>query len=98
MDNKFIRIIKKVLIIPVSLLLLFYLTAVCAMIGYFIIAITGVEWLFYLSFGIAGYLSSLPIACKVWNADNMRKGIKIVLIVLLVLIFSIMSYALLCYD
>ncbi len=98
MDKVIALLKKRWWVIPVSLLLLLYATIICAIIGYFIVGITGVEWLFYFSFGIAGFLSSLPIICKVWKTDKITKNIKIVVIVLLVLLFSFISYVLLYCD
>ena len=98
MDNKIIRIMKKMWIILVSLLLLFPMTIIWALIGTIFIEITGCEWLYYFALVIAGILSSLPITYKVWKTDKIRKSIKIVIIVLLILLFSMVSYALIWYE
>lgn len=95
MKGKLKNILKRYWVIPVSLLLVLPVASIGSLLLYFMLMITGVEWLSYvLSYGAVGVVISLPIVIKVWNSDRMNKGAKMLIIVLSVLLFSMISYEL----
>ena len=91
MKSKCKTVITKYWMIPVSLLLLYPATIVCALLGYGIIGLTNIGWLFYLSYIVAGGLASLPITINIGNSEKLEKAAKVAIIVFVILLFALVS-------
>ncbi len=99
MKSKLKNLINKYWVIPVSLLLLLPVASIGSLLLYFTISLTGIEWFgFLFSYGISGIIISLPIIVKVWKSDKIKKGVKAIIIILTVLLFSVISCMLFWYK
>ncbi len=91
MKSKIKDIFIKYWMIPVSLLLIYPATIVCAVIFYLMGAFTGIEILIYIAHIVAGGLASLPITINIGNSEKLEKAAKVAIIVFVILLFALVS-------
>lgn len=91
MKSKIKDIFIKYWMIPVSLLLLYPATIVCAVIFYLMGAFTGIEILIYIAHIVAGGLASLPITINIGNSEKLEKAAKVAIIVFIILLCALVS-------